>query len=145
MRRGWPSDGLLLTWAEVLFEELDRILGEKQVGVREQIADVEVAGQDDLGAAQVLKRAADHVVRRGQDDQRRVVKADRVHELFGLPGLRLVEDEALDDPDLPVHGLLAQRGAKREASHLPGHALAEVARSWPEHRGATLHRRFADG
>src|SRR5437868_6263098 len=70
--------------AEVLLEELEAVLRDEDVGVREEVPDVRVAGQDDLGRAKVLEAPADHQVRRRQHDERRLVETDGVHQLGRL-------------------------------------------------------------
>src|SRR5438034_2547047 len=137
-----PSGALLLARAEVLFEQLDGFFRKQEVCMREQVADVQVPGQHDLGACQVLERPADRVVRRREDHERCAVEADRFHQLGGLARLGLVEHEVLDHPDLPVDRLLAERGAQREPSHLPGHPMRVVARPRPEHVAAAFHARL---
>src|SRR5207248_2823375 len=99
----------------------------------------QVSGQHDLGVAEVLERAADGVVRRGKNDERRAVDADRVHQLLRLLRLGFVEDKALDDADPFLDGLLAQRAAQGEAPHLLRHALRVVARLGAEDRAAAFH------
>src|SRR5438309_2297681 len=101
LRAGFgPTEGVL--------EQLQAILREQEVCVGEQVANVEVAGQDDLGSGQVLKRAAHHVARRGKDYQRRVVKADCLDELRSLLGARLLEAEAVDHPHPALDRLLRE-------------------------------------
>src|SRR5258706_5933388 len=129
---------------EVLFEELQAILRQEKVGVREQVADVEVPGKDRLGAGEVLERAADDHVWRRQHDERRIVETNRLHQVDRLLGLRFVEDETLDDSYLPVERFLAQGGAQREPTHLLRHALLVAARVRSEDRSTALHGRFAD-
>src|SRR5579872_3443539 len=70
--------------AEVLLEELEAVLRDEHVRVREEVAEVGVAGQDDLRHAQVLEAAADDEVRRREHDERRLVEADGVHQLGRL-------------------------------------------------------------
>src|SRR5207244_6309476 len=137
------SDLALLALAEVLLEEFDRVLRQQQVRMREKISHVQVAGEDDLRAGQVLERPADRVVRGGQHDQGRAVESDRLQELGGLAGLRLVEDERLDDPDLAVDGLLAERAAQGEAANLLGHPLREIARPRAEDVPAAFNARLS--
>src|SRR5919109_2221555 len=129
--------------SEVLFDQLDRVLAQEQIRVGEEVADVQVAGQHDLGPAEVLERATHGVVRRRQDDERRAVEADGAHELFRLARLRLVEDKALDDADLAVDRLLAEGAAQREPAHLLRHLLRVVTRLGSEDLGAALHARLA--
>src|SRR5712692_3343130 len=110
----------------------------------EQVADVEVAGEDDLEPRQVFERAADDDVRRRENDQRGVVEADRLHEADGEAGLRLFDGEPVDDPHPALGRLLGERGTEGEAAHLLGHALRIAARMRSEYDGAAFHRRLAD-
>src|SRR5713226_7804863 len=111
----------------------------------EQVADVEVASEDDLDARQVLERAADDEVRRGQHDERGVVETDRVHEAHGHARARLLDGEPVDDPDPALGRLLRERGTEGKASHLLGHALGIAAWMRSEDDRPTLHRRLSDG
>src|SRR5260370_14832588 len=129
---------------EVLLDELDALLADEHVGVAEEIADVEVSGEDDLRAGEVFERAADGVVGRRQDDQRRAVETHRLQQLGGLARLGLVEDVVLDDADPFLDRLLAERASERESPHLLGHSLREVARPGAKDIAATLHARFSD-
>src|SRR5258708_10181186 len=133
-----------LSRLEVLFEEVEAVLAQEQVRVGEKVADVEVAREDRLGAGEVLEGAADDHVRRGKDDEGRVVEADGFHQVDGLLGLRLIEDVALDDSDLAVDRLLAERRSQRQAAHLLRHPLLVAARVGAENRAAALPGRFAD-
>src|SRR5712692_2681182 len=110
----------------------------------EQVADVEVASEDDLDARHVLERAADDEVRRGQHDQRGVVETDRVHKAHGHARARLLDREPVDDSYPALGRLLAQRGAEGEAAHLLGHALGIAAWVGSENDRAALHRRLSD-
>src|SRR2546425_653938 len=108
----------------------------------EEVADVEIAGEDDLGARQVLERAAHDEVRGREDDERGVVEPDRVHQPDGDAGLRLLDGEPVDDSDSALICFLAERGAKREAAHLLGHALRVAPRVRTENDGPALHGRL---
>src|SRR5713101_2398932 len=130
--------------AEVLLDQLQAVLRQQQIGMSEQVADVEVASEDDLDARQVLERAADDEVRRGQHDQRGVVETDRIHEANGHAGARILDGEPVDDSHHALGRLLAERGTEGEAAHLLGHALRVAARVLSEDDRAALHRRLAD-
>src|SRR6266851_4927430 len=130
--------------AEVLLDQLQAVLRQQQIGMSEQVADVEVASEDDLDARQVLERAADDEVRRGQHDQRGVVETDRIHEAHGHARSRLLDREPVDDSHPAFGRLLAERGTEGEAAHLLGHALGVAAWVWSEDDRAALHRRLAD-
>src|SRR5207245_7035565 len=108
----------------------------------EEVADVEIAGEDDLGARQVLERAAHDEVRGREDDERGVVEPDRVHQPDGDAGLRLLDGEPVDDSDSALICFLAERGAKREAAHLLRHALRVAPRVRTENDGPALHGRL---
>src|SRR5712691_12288980 len=112
--------------------------------MREQVADVEVASEDDLDARQVLERAAHDEVRRWQHDQRGVVETDRVHEAHGHARAGLLDGEPVDDPHPALGRLLAQSGAEGEAAHLLGHALGIAAWMRSEYDRAALHGRLAN-
>src|SRR4029077_14115480 len=110
--------------------------------MREQVADVEVASENDLRPGQVLERTADHEVRGRKDDERGVVETNRLHQTDGDAGLRLFDGESIDDSDAVLDRLLAERGAQGEAAHLLRHALRVAPWMRAEHDGAALHRRF---
>src|SRR5712691_7196801 len=111
--------------------------------MREDIADVEVAGEDDLGAGEVLERAADDEVRSREDDERGVVETDRLHQTDGDAGFRLFDRESIDDSDAVLDRLLAERRAQREAAHLLGHALRVAPRVGAEDDPAAFHGRLS--
>src|SRR6266404_4784813 len=108
----------------------------------EEVADVEIAGEDDLGAGQVLERAAHDEVRGRKDDERGVVEPDRVHQPNGDACLRLRDGEPIDDSYSAFVCFLAERGAKRKAAHLLGHALRVAPRVRTENDAPALHRRL---
>ena len=92
---------------EVFLDQIEAVLRDQEVRVGEDVSNVQVAGQDDLGAAQVFERAADHVVRRRQDHQRGVVEADRCDQVGCKLGSRLLEAEgflviAIRPPTVPA-------------------------------------------
>src|SRR5260221_4385617 len=110
--------------------------------MREEVADVEIAGEDDLGPGQVLERAADDEVGGREDDERGVIESDRLHQADRNARFRLLDGEPVDDSHPALVRLLAERGAQREATHLLGHALRIAPWMRTEHDRAALHRRF---
>src|SRR5712672_2688956 len=94
--------------AKVVLEQLQTILREQQVRMGEEVANVEVASEDDLGSGQVLERAADHVAWRGKNYQCRVVEADRLDQICRLLGAGFLEAKTVDHSDAPFDRLLRE-------------------------------------
>src|SRR5260370_21329199 len=108
--------------------------------MREEVADVEVPREDDLGTGQVLERTADDEVGGREDDERGVIEADRLHQSNGDAGLRLLDGESIDDSYPALVCLLAERGAQRQPPHLLEYALDLPPWLGTEHDRHALHR-----